>query len=87
MLWAGLYLAAVLSWRLRRWASVACLALAALAAVAGNALRSAALFYPESGLVTVPELAHPGVGLAVFSLVAASVVATARSLEARECAP
>ena len=86
MLWAGMYLAAVLSWHLGPWRSLACLALAVLAAVVGNALRSAALFYPESGMLTVPSLAHQGVGLAVFALVAASVVAAARLLEGRTCA-
>lgn len=86
MLWAGLYLAAILSWRLPPLPALGCLGLAALAVVVGNALRSAALFYPESGLLALPAGAHDAVGLAVFALIAASVAAVTRSLEARPCA-
>jgi exosortase/archaeosortase family protein len=86
MLWAGLFLAAVVSWRLRAWASAACLAAAAVAVVLANALRAAALFLPEAGLVRVPAFVHEAVGLVVFGLVAALVALLARRMEGRPCA-
>ena len=86
MLWAGLFLAAVVSWRLRAPASAACLAAAAVAVVLANALRAAALFLPEAGLVRVPAFVHEAVGLVVFALVAALVALLARRMEGQACA-
>lgn len=86
MLWAGIFLAAVVSWRLRPAASGACLATAAVAVVLANALRSAALFLPEAGLVRVPAFVHEAVGLVTFALVAAVVAVVSRRMEARACA-
>jgi exosortase/archaeosortase family protein len=86
MLWAGLFLAAVLSWRLRPWPALACLALASVTVILANALRAAALFYPEAGLVSLPHVAHQAIGLAAFALVAIAVAVAARRLEVRPCA-
>jgi exosortase/archaeosortase family protein len=86
MLWAGLFLAAVVSWRLRAPASAACLAAAVVAVVLANALRAAALFLPEAGLLRVPPFVHEAVGLVAFALVAALVALLARRMEGRPCA-
>lgn len=85
MLWAGLFLAAVVSWRLRASASATCLAAAAVAVVLANALRSAALFLPEAGLLRVPAFVHEAVGLVAFALVAALVALVARRMEVHAC--
>jgi len=77
----------VLAWRLRPWPALCCLTLASVAVVLANALRAAALFYPEAGLLSLPSAAHETVGLAAFALVALAVAATARRLEGRPCVP
>jgi exosortase/archaeosortase family protein len=87
MLWAGLYLAAIVSWRLRPWPALACLSASAAIVVAANALRAAALFYPEAGLLDLPAIAHPATGLGAFVMVAAAILLTARRLEGRPCVP
>ena len=77
MLWVGAFVTCALSvaldLSLRR-----CL-LAGLGAliviVGGNALRAAALFYSEAGLVAIPRWAHDAAGLAVFAGIAASIAA------------
>jgi exosortase/archaeosortase family protein len=86
MLWAGLFLAAIVSWRLRAAAAAACLAAAVAAVVLANALRSAALFLPEAGLLRVPAFAHEAVGLVAFALAAALVAVVARRLAEPACA-
>jgi len=67
MLWStGLLvalLAAVLS---LRWRSLIVLGAVALAiALVGNSLRAAILFFPEAGLVNMPHLLHPGIGIGI----------------------
>jgi exosortase/archaeosortase family protein len=84
MLWAGLYLALTAAclfdagWR--RTAAVA--GAAVVAVIAGNALRTAGLFYLEAGLLPVPAVAahalHVGAGLAVFAGIAGTTVLCAR---------
>ncbi|MES2351171.1 MAG: archaeosortase/exosortase family protein [Pseudomonadota bacterium] len=68
MLWAGLYLACALaaSHRLPAARTIAAAAMACLVVVLANALRAAALFYIESGLVILPPWAHQGVGVVCF---------------------
>ncbi|MES2300218.1 MAG: archaeosortase/exosortase family protein [Pseudomonadota bacterium] len=72
MLWAGLYLAlalaAVQGLNARR--SALALALAAIVLVLANAMRAAALFYVETGLIALPGWAHQGAGLVSFVLAA-----------------
>ena len=70
MLWTALLLGfalAVLGGLDRRRTALLTLAAGGLA-LAGNALRAAALFFPESGLLTLPAGSHTAVGLIVFAL-------------------
>jgi exosortase/archaeosortase family protein len=82
MLWAALMLASLVAIAVRftapRYALLLAVALAA--ALIGNALRAASLFYLESGLVT-PGLpwAHEAVGLVAFVFIAGAIVASSRS--------
>lgn len=92
MLWAavvlGFCLAALL--RLRGGATVMAAGAAALLAVIGNGLRTTALFWADTNLPALPELAHGGIGLGVFALMAAALVLITRGFAAREgmrCAP
>ncbi len=49
-----------------RWRKLFPLGLAALVlALAGNSFRAAALFFPEAGIVEMPHLLHPGIGIAI----------------------
>ncbi len=48
------------------WKKMVSLGLVALAlALAGNSLRATILFFPEAGLMKMPHLLHPGIGLAI----------------------
>lgn len=73
MLWAGLFLACALaaSARLPAPRAAAGMLLAAVIVVAANAVRAAALFYSEVGLISAPPWTHAGVG--VFCFVAAAL--------------
>jgi exosortase/archaeosortase family protein len=84
MLWAGVYLAlALAAWFGLPWRRTAAAALGGVAlVVAGNGIRSAALFVKETGLAPLPEWAHAGIGLAVFAACAAALSAWVRF-----CAP
>jgi exosortase len=81
-LWASLALAVglaqlrALGARPTAWLVVA----AALAALLGNALRVAALFYLEIVLLWRSAYFHDGAGLASFALVVAAVFAAARAV-------
>jgi exosortase/archaeosortase family protein len=69
MLWAGLFIACTLALflRLPAWRTILAVLGAFAAIIAGNALRAAALFYPEAGIVpALPPWLHTGVGLIVF---------------------
>jgi len=92
MLWAALLLACCLAalFRLRARASLLAVGAAGLLAVAGNGLRTAALFWADTRARDLPGFAHAGVGLVAFAMLAAALVALARALAAREvraCAP
>ncbi len=69
MLWGGLFMALALAglfghgWR----GTLKIVAAAAVLLVLANALRAAALFYPEAGLITLPAWGHEGVGLLLFA--------------------
>lgn len=78
MLWAGMMLALALA-VLRghgplRTAAMGVLALAAV--VAGNILRTSALFFLETGVVKGPDWAHSAIGVSVF-LAAAVMLSSA----------
>ncbi len=77
MLWVGAYLVVALACLYRlgfmRLLAGAGLALAAL--VLGNALRAAALFYLETGLLPAPVGAHAAIGIVIFVFTAAAIVA------------
>lgn len=70
MLWAGAYLSLSLaSWLGLSWRGTSfAVALSAIAVVIGNILRSASLFYMETGIVHLPAWAHEWVGIAAFLL-------------------
>jgi exosortase/archaeosortase family protein len=77
MLWTACFVAAVLAARMRlSWPRTLTLAgLAVACVVMGNGLRAAIVFLPESGQVTWPDWAHPGVGLLIHAGVLAMVSA------------
>ncbi len=67
MLWStGLLTALLTAVFSLRWRSIVPLGAVALAlALVGNSLRAAILFFPEAGLVKMPHLLHPGIGIAI----------------------
>jgi exosortase/archaeosortase family protein len=92
MLWAALLLACCLAalFRLRARASLLAVGAAGLLAVAGNGLRTAALFWADTRAPQLPGFSHAGIGLVAFAMLAAALVYVARALAAREgraCAP
>ena len=92
MLWAAVLLACCLAalFRMRGRAFALAVGAAAALAVAGNGLRTAALFWADTSALQLPASSHAGIGLAAFAMLAAAMFAIARSLatrEARACAP
>lgn len=85
-LWAALFLACVLAWlhRLSVWRTGIVLAVAVPAAVVGNTLRVAALFYLEVVLSPYPAWLHDGVGAAAFALTAGLILVAVRKLASAE---
>ena len=73
MLWTAVFVAAVLAAKacLKRVRTLLLLTLAPVFALGGNALRSAALFFPESGRVEWPHWMHEGIGLTIHGVVLA----------------
>jgi exosortase/archaeosortase family protein len=71
MLWAGAYATSVLGCLLPLSGvrSLLCVSAALGLLIAGNAWRTAALFYSESGMLKLPSGAHDAVGFLVFALV------------------
>ena len=82
MLWAGAYLASVLACLYNLKATrVVLLGLGTVVCViAGNALRAAALFYLEAGIVPLPSWSHNATGIVVFAVTALLVVRFAEHL-------
>lgn len=82
MLWSTGLLTALLSASfLLRWRDLVFLAaIALLLAIAGNSLRAALLFFPEAGIVEMPHLLHPGIGIAISGGVFLILVKIARRL-------
>ncbi|MFL6657841.1 MAG: archaeosortase/exosortase family protein [Massilia sp.] len=87
MLWAGLFLACALagSYRLNAGRTLAALGLATGVIVLANAVRAAALFYTEAGLIDMPPFAHQGSGMVCFAGGAGAIFAGVRALR-REAA-
>jgi exosortase/archaeosortase family protein len=83
MLWAGLYLACALaaSWRLSMARTLAAAALACVVVVGANAVRAAALFHTETGLLAMPPWAHQASGVVCFIAAALAIYAGVRSLQ------
>lgn len=76
MLWAGGYLMTTASalFRFTPGQSVCAAALTLTAVVAANAVRAAALFYLETGLLPLPAWTHEAAGMAVFLAAGAAMV-------------
>lgn len=83
MLWAGLYLACALaaSYRLPAARTITALALACAVVVAANAVRAAALFHTETGLLALPPWTHQASGVVCFIAAALFILAGVRSLK------
>jgi exosortase/archaeosortase family protein len=77
MLWAGAYAISVLGCLLpiSGVRAFLCVSAALGLLIAGNAWRTAALFYSESGMLTLPSGAHDAVGFVVFALVLGAIAA------------
>lgn len=89
MLWAALLLACCLAalFRLRARASLLAVGAAAGLAIAGNGLRTAALFWVDTNAPALPGFSHAGIGLVAFAMLAAALFAVARALAVREARP
>jgi exosortase/archaeosortase family protein len=89
MLWTASYLMFTLTclYGLNRWKTAGATLLAGLAVLVGNALRAAALFYIEAGLVVAPAWAHTGIGLVVFVCLALSISGSIYALQQWPAAP
>jgi exosortase/archaeosortase family protein len=83
MLWAGMYLACALAaiYRLGTARTIAALALAGAVIIAANAVRAAALFYLEAGLVPLPAWGHQATGMSCFIAAALGILLCVRSLQ------
>ncbi len=79
MLWAALLLASGLACLhdAGTWRTLALLAATSALVVLTNALRAAALFHLESGLVAGPAWAHDGIGVVLYVATLAGVIACA----------
>jgi exosortase/archaeosortase family protein len=89
MLWAGCYLTFTLAgvYGLSGWKTAGATLLACLAVLLGNALRAAALFYIEAGIVVGPAWVHTGIGMAVFLCLALSISGSMYALQQWPAAP
>jgi len=82
MLWtAGLFTALLAAVFSLTWRKIIPLGLAALAiSLAANSLRASLLFFPESGLVNMPHILHPVIGLVIAAAALAGLAKLARIL-------
>jgi exosortase/archaeosortase family protein len=76
MLWAGLFLTAVLVcfYELRTMKSLLAFLTAFVVIIIGNIFRALALFYVEAGIIKTPSWMHEGVGVVSFALVGIAIV-------------
>jgi len=86
MLWVGLYLACTMAAVLRLSLSRTLLttAGAVVAVILGNGLRSASLFYLETGIVKMPSWSHDAVGVIVFACTGISIACFAHRMGRRQ---
>ena len=77
MLWVGAYLVVALAclYRLGFMRLLAGVGLALVVLVLGNALRAAALFYLEAGIIPAPSGAHTAIGIVTFGFTVVAIVA------------
>ncbi len=89
MLWStGLLTALLAAVFSLGWRSLIPLGMAALVlALAGNSLRATILFFPEAGLVKMPHLLHPGIGIAIAGGSFLLLMKLARKLSAHGAPP
>jgi exosortase/archaeosortase family protein len=85
MAWVGMYcvctVAGLLGLSTPRTFALVCLALPLI--LAGNAVRSASLFYLETGIIPLPGWAHDAAGLVTFAGVVSCLLILARSFRTR----
>jgi exosortase/archaeosortase family protein len=76
MLWVGGYLVCVLScyWRLSAARTLMAGVIGIAVIILGNAVRTAALFYMETGLFQPPQYSHQAVGLAAFAMTSIAIL-------------
>ena len=68
-----------------KWKSIIPLSLCALTlTLAGNSIRASLLFFPEAGILSMPHLLHPGIGVAIAGFCFLLLVKLARGLSGRE---
>lgn len=85
MLWVGCFLACTLVCAFRLGWRGAAMALGGtlLLVLLGNAVRAAALFLPEAGVVRLPPGGHDGIGLLAFAATAVGIAAFLQMLRRR----
>lgn len=85
MLWtAGLFTALLAAFFSLPWRKILLLGFAALVlSLAGNSLRASLLFFPESGLIEMPHILHPAIGLVIAAAAFAALAKLARFLADR----
>lgn len=78
MLWGSAYVTAVLACvtPLAPKKSLLAVTVVTFLLLCGNAWRSAALFYVESGRIALPSFAHQGLGVVVFALMLSAILGT-----------
>jgi len=76
MLWAGLFLAFVLTTfgNLNTLRSMILFTYATIIVVLANILRATALFYIEANVISAPAWSHAGIGVLMFAFTAISIV-------------
>ncbi len=82
MLWAAMYMVYTLSafYRLSFVKTGCIIAFAVTAVVAANAVRAAALFYIETGMLNVPHWAHDATGMFSFAIGACAILWAIRQI-------
>lgn len=89
MLWATALLTALLAALTRlNYLRTIQLSLAALTlCLLANILRATSLFFPESGIITLPNFAHQGIGLLYFALASLLLIKISYKLHRRTITP
>ena len=85
MLWATALLTALLAalFRLNYLRAIQLSLLALALCLLANIFRAATLFFPESGMITLPGFAHEGIGLIFFALASLLLAQIARKFQHR----